>query len=360
MANGIEPKISNDFGRFILGAMLISSVIGIAIDYPIKNAYAADNNWYVGEGAKENMYVKYNIRELDTNNGRPFEMTIYFKEKDDKGNWIAPVFVVDEGRVISGTFLLSALDLTALGTSDIPTEMRQYRSAYSNSLKWLSAYVPQPGQSLSSASWGKIGSIGGSEIKPSGTAKITIPAFPQPIDTTIIRYHKSVDSDLWILNEFPYPVKAKTFVDVTTGSPRVQFEFELLATGQGEPPKPQGEVLAVKPPLLERTPRGTYFVSLGWEPETIRAGNETRFLVEVMDDTQFPLDRVSYDFKVLNSNSTALLDLQNQFAEDGTAVHPVKFNDTGSAKVQVVVNGIQGVNAGEFVENTEFDIGVVP
>jgi hypothetical protein len=238
--------------------------------------------------------------------------------------------------------------------------MREYRSAYSNSLKWLSAYVPHPGQSLSSASWGKIGSIGGSEIKPSGTAKITVPAFPKPIDTTIVRYHKSVDSDLWILNEFPYPVKAKTFVDVTTGSPRVQFEFDLLATGQGEPPKPQGEALAVKPPLLERTPRGTYFVRLGWEPETIHAGNETRFLVEIMDDTQFPLDRVSYDFKVLNSNSTAVLDLKNQFAEDGTAVIPVKFNDTGPAKVQVVVNGIQGVNAGEFVENTEFDIGVVP
>jgi hypothetical protein len=99
---------------------------------------------------------------------------------------------------------------------------------------------------------------------------------------------------------------------------------------------------------------------LGWEPETIQAGNETRFLVEVMDDTQFPLDRVSYDFKVLNSNSTAVLDLKNQFAEDGTAVHPVKFNETGPAKVQVVVKGTQGVNAGEFVENSEFNIGVVP
>src|SRR5215212_6027765 len=360
MANSIRPKISDDFGRFILGSMIISSVIGIAIDLPIKNAYAVDNNWYLGEGAKQNMYVKYNIRELDTNNGRPFEMTIYFKEKDDKGNWVAPVFVVDEGRVITGTFRLSALDLTALGTSEIPPEMTKYRSAYTNSLKWLSAYVPFPGQSLSSASWGKIGSIGGSEIKPSGTAKLTLPAFPKPIDTTIIRYHKSVDSDIWVLNEFPYPVKAKTFVDVTTGSPRVQFEFNLLATGQGEPSKPEGASFAVKPPLTERTPRGTYYIRLNWEPETIHAGNETRFLVEILDDTQFPLNRVSYDFKILNSNGSALLDLKNQFAEDGTAVHPVKFNETGPAKVQVVVNGIQGVNAGEFVENTEFDIGIVP
>ena len=63
---------------------------------------------------------KIQYTRVDTNNGRPFDMTIYFKDKDDKGNWIAPVFVVDEGRVINGTFRLSALDLTALGTSDDP------------------------------------------------------------------------------------------------------------------------------------------------------------------------------------------------------------------------------------------------
>ena len=362
MACSTTSKSSNNFCRLVLASILISSAIAMAIDYNIiKKAYAADNNWYVGEGAKKGMYVKYNIRELDTNNGRPFEMTIYFKDKDEKGNWIAPVFVVDEGRVISGTFRLSALDLTALGTSDIPPEMNKYRSAYTNSLKWLSAYVPYPGQSLTAASWGKIGSIGGSEIKPAGKVKITSPAFPNPIDTTIIRYHKSVDSDIWVLNEFPYPVQAKTFVDVTTGSPRIQFEFNLLATGQGEPPKPEATSVAVKPPLTERTPRGTYFVRLNWEPETINVGNETRFNIEFMDDTQFPLDRVSYDLKISNSNGTSILDLKNQFAEDGTAeVQPVKINDSGPIKVQVIVNGVQGVESGAFIENADFDLTAVP
>jgi hypothetical protein len=286
-------------------------------------------------------------------------MTIYFKDKDAQGNWIAPVFVVDQGKVISGTFILSDLDLTALGTSQIPAEMRQYRSAYTDSLKWLSSYVPKPGQSLGSASWGKIGSIGGSEIKPSGTAKISVPAFPKPIDTTIISYHKSVDSNLWILNEFPYPVKAKTFVDVTTGSPRVQFEFTLLKTGQGEPPKPQATVVAVKPPLLQQTGRGTYFVRLNWTPETIKVGSQTQFKLEFLDSTQFPLNLVSYNFKVLNSNGTAIVDLKNQFAESGTAVQPVKFNNTGPIKVQVVVNGVQGgSNVGGFIESAEFNLGV--
>ena len=30
---------------------------------------AADNNWYVGQGAKANMYVTYKIQNHDTNQG---------------------------------------------------------------------------------------------------------------------------------------------------------------------------------------------------------------------------------------------------------------------------------------------------
>ena len=62
-------------------------------------------------------------------------MVIYFKDQDDKGNWIAPVYVEDQGKVINGTFILNPLDLSALGTSKIPPEMAKYRSAYANSLQ---------------------------------------------------------------------------------------------------------------------------------------------------------------------------------------------------------------------------------
>jgi hypothetical protein len=104
---------------FALVAVLIITAIMTNItmgSIGIKNAYAADdNNWFLGKGAKPNMYVTYKIYEHDTNEGQPFEMTIWFKQQDKTGNWIAPVFVVDQGKVISGTFKLSALDLTALG-----------------------------------------------------------------------------------------------------------------------------------------------------------------------------------------------------------------------------------------------------
>src|SRR6476660_10008787 len=127
----------------------------------------ADNNWYVGQRVKANMYVTYKIQSHDTNQGHPFTMTIYFKEFNDTGHyWVAPVYVNDQGKIINGTFNLSDLDLTALGTSHIPPAMSPYRSAYTSSLEWLSAFVPKPGQSLSSPNWCKIASIGGSPIAP--------------------------------------------------------------------------------------------------------------------------------------------------------------------------------------------------
>jgi hypothetical protein len=50
------------------------------------NAYASDDNWYVGEGVKDNMYVTYRIQDYDTNNGAPYTMTIYFEKQDEDGD----------------------------------------------------------------------------------------------------------------------------------------------------------------------------------------------------------------------------------------------------------------------------------
>jgi hypothetical protein len=324
----------------------------------LPDSQAEDNNWYVGEGVKKDMYVKYLVSHYDVNNGREFEITIYFKDQDEKGNWIAPVYVEDQGKVLSGTFILSPLDLTALGTSEIPPEMREYRSGYANSLQWLAAYVPKPGNSLTSGSWGKIGSIGGSEIKPIGSQQLTIPAFSQPIETTKVEYHKSVSSDIYILNEFPYPVMAKTFVDVTTGTPPVQFQFILEKTGTGQPPIPEMASFESIPPLLERTARGDYYVQLDWNPVRILAGNETTFTIDFLDKDRFPTSTVSYNLKLTGSNNTSIADLKNQFAPDGTKAHKFTFEKPTLVNVEVTINSVKGVDTGAFVEKTDFTVNV--
>ncbi len=153
-----------------------------------------------------------------------------------------------------------------------------------------------------SASWGKIGSIGGSEIKPSGSAKITTPA--GAFDTTVISYHKGVDNNIYVNKDMPFPVKAVTFADVTTGNPPIQYAVELQSTGTGQPPTPKSQTQIPKPPLTLTTPRGSYHVQLLWEPAVIKAGQDTKFGVVLTDQNNQLVPNVSYEFKVTDKNNT--------------------------------------------------------
>ena len=47
----------------------------------------------------------------------------------------------------------------------------------------------------------------------------------------------------------PFPVKAQTYADVTTGNPPIQYAYELKATGTGQPPIPKTQLEIPKPPL---------------------------------------------------------------------------------------------------------------
>ena len=151
-----EKKIIAFFLIFTLATMALQT------NHFLGTANAQSDAWYVGKGVKPNTYYTYLIKNEDVNQGQPFVMSIYFKDYNATGKyWNAPTYVVDKGQVFNGTLHLSDLDMTALGSSQLPTEMAKYRGGYATSLDWLSAYVPKPGLSLSAAYWGKIGSIGG-------------------------------------------------------------------------------------------------------------------------------------------------------------------------------------------------------
>ena len=344
-------------GKPIIVFALFSSLLLISQTSMNKGLAQGDNLWYVGDGAKKDMYVTYRIQDQDTNAGRPFEMTIYFKDYNETGKyWVAPTFVVDEGKVFNGTFYLSDLDLTALGSSKVPADMTKYRSGYSNSLKWLSSFVSKPGESLTAPYWGKIASIGGSPIAPSGKATVTVPA--GTYDTTTILWHKGVDNTIWIKDGFPYPIKAQTFADITTGNPPIQFAFELLAIGQGQPKQPASQEKIAVPPLQQRTERGTYIIKLIWEPATIKAGNNTKFGVIFMDDKQNVINEVGYNFAVVDASGQLIYGKDNQLAPDGTAVQNVLFQKTGDVTVKVLITTAGSGAPSTFVESGQFDLTV--
>jgi len=342
-------------------SLLAASVVVTAAAGFLKNAYAADDNWYVGEGAKQDTYVTYQIQDFDVNNGRPYTMTIYLEKQDDGGDWIAPTYAVDQGQVFNGTLNLSSIDMSVLGKgSQYPKEMTPYISGYKDSLDWLSAYVPKPGKSLSAPSWGTTASIGGSPVQPSGAEKVTVKG--GTFDTTKIIYHKSVDNTLWVANEFPFPVKALTYADITTGNPPVQFKFELLATGTGSPPPPSSVIEIPKPPLEQTTATGAYFINLNWAPAEIKPGADTTFDVSFFDNAHKPLQGVGYNFKVMDSKGNVVSDLKNQFTQGSSGQHKVSFKDgnAGPVKINILINAVGSRDPGSFVESADFNIVVTP
>lgn len=349
---------SRYFAFSAIAAVLVFGVLASVMS--VKNAYAADDLWYVGEGAKQDMFVKYRIQELDVNNGAPYDMTIYFKQQDDHGAWIAPTFVEYKGNVYNGTLRLGN-NLAALGGgSQIPDDMRTFIGGYTRSLQWLEAFTPksQP-LSLNAGSWGKIAAIGGSEVKPEGQEKITVPA--GTFDTTVVGWHKGADNKIWIENEFPYPIKAETFVEVTSGQPPIQFKFDLLATGMGQPPLPKSVEEIPKPPLHQATGRGTYDVTLSWNPVQIQPNGNTTFTVDFADNNGRKLERVSYDFTVKDKNGTVIYDKKNaSTGDESTGVHTVKMTSEGSVNISVVVNSVSGIPTGVFTEEVDFGVVAVP
>jgi hypothetical protein len=360
MANIIEFNVLSRrrLFAFALATVLIVSIMTTIAMSTIRNAYAANDNWYVGKGAQPNTYYTYKIQNGDTDNGQPFTMNIYFKQFNSTGGyWIAPAYVVSQGQVFNGTFHLSDLDLSVLGTSKIPDNMSKYASAYSNSVHWLASFVPKPGLSLSAAYWGKIASIGGSPIAPGSSAKVTVPA--GTFDTKVITYHKGADNNIWISPNLPYPVKAQTFADVTTGSPPIQYAFDLLARGQGTPPQPTSQIEIPKPPLTIQTARGTYYIQLLWAPPTIQAGKTAEFGLIFQDNSKSIVNQVSYSFKVTDSSGKVIADSHNQKAPDGTGKQTVKFDKEGPATILVSIDAVEGQASGEFVESAPFHVIVV-
>ncbi len=336
--------------------LVASAIVGVSANY----ASAQDDRlWYVGEGAKQDMWVKYRIQEYDTNANRPFEMIIHFKSQQD-GDWLAPVYVIDQGKVINGTVKLG-MNLAPISAGTvIPQGMNTYLDGYRGSIQWLEAFSPVSApKSLDQLSWGKLACIGCEEIKPLGQETITVRG--GTFETTKVGWHKSTDSDLWVANGFPYPIKAQTYADVTSGEAPTLFAFELIGTGTGEPEVPISEDRDIVPPLSKLTPRGAYSVEIDWEPVAIQPGSTVVFGV-AMTERGFPLERVSYDFTVKDSSGNVIKEFVNQNAEFGTGTHEVPFVDAGPVTVTVRLIAISGnpVGGGTFTEAVDFNIVVVP
>jgi hypothetical protein len=343
---------------------LVASVLVFGTLNMMNSAFAQTPEWYPGEGVRQDMYVKYRIEDYDTNDKQPFVLTLYFQEQQQDGNWIVPAYVEAGNRVFQGTLKLSDT-MAPLAGGEVPPEMNEFIGGYQNSLIWLDAFTTKAAaQSLTAPNWGKIASVGGQEIKPVRTEQVSFAGAPSlcgasSCEATLISWRKGVDSNVWIVNEFPFPVKAEAYADVTTPPQPIQYRFELLETGTGQPAAPTGTGEASGPPL-ERTTNDGSHITLTWDPVDIQPNSNVTFGVDLKDAQNFPILDVAYDFTVKDANGQIIQEFTNQRTETGTGTHQVTFNSTGPKTVTVKITSAGGQTIGQIIQTTDFNVVVVP
>ena len=355
---------SRFFAFAAIASVLILGVVAIAASTRVAYAQANDR-WYVGEGATQNMYVKYKIQEIGTDRV-PFIMTIYFKEKDKTNNWVAPSYVEVQGQVYNGTLRLADNNLTPLGGGQVPSGMQPYINSYSSSLTFLEAYASKSDpKSLSQISWGNVAGTGASPIAPAGKEKVSVKG--GTFDTTIISYSRgSTVNKIWVADNFPYPVKALVYAEVTSPPAPVRYQFELLEQGTGQPPAPTGQVEIPMPPIRRSTPTENYQMELNWncaecsQKTSMEPGKDVQFSVSFFDNKGLPTQRVSYDFTVKDTSGQTILERKNQIADSGLGFQTVKFDQGGGKVITVKIDAVSGVPNDQFIETADFNVVVVP
>jgi len=192
-----------------------------------------DGSWYLGEGLKKGNYFEYRLCELDLNDCAPIIMKLWFKGDVKKGTetlWDTQVVVLDGDKIIKGYFEMGKITPEPISESD---NLFEYSLAFKSSIAWLSAFATSATedrihgpQEFRSVAWGKIGAIGGSQLIPKRAETITVPA--GTFDTIVVGWYSGNENEMWLVDDFPFPVKGLAWAWVTTGIAPVMFRYELL------------------------------------------------------------------------------------------------------------------------------------
>ena len=191
-----------------------------------------EGEWHVGEGLEHGDYFHYTLCTLDYPGCRNFEFEFWIKGDVAVGSetqLLAEVLVRDGDRVVTGNMTLENLNLKPTGSSQ---ELNNYRHAFGSSVTGLYPFATADApKAFSDASWGKIGIIGGDDIRPAAIEDVTVPAGTWE-DAVMLGWPMGgVYSRVWVADGFPLPIKAKTFTTLSPFPPPIEYEFELQNYG---------------------------------------------------------------------------------------------------------------------------------
>ncbi|MFQ5783036.1 MAG: peptidase [Nitrosopumilus sp.] len=318
-----------------------------------------DGTWYLGEGLKKGDYFEYSLCELDLNDCAPVKIQLWIKGDSQIGSetlWDTTLVVYDGNKVIKGDMTLGK---TAPEPITFDKPLHDYAIAFKSSLSWLSAFatgnvddlIHGPKEFRDNA-WGKIGAIGGSQLIPKRAETIATPA--ATVDTVVVGWYSGNNNEIWLVDDFPFPVKALTYAWVTTGVAPIMYQFTLLDYKENvtDDPFKDIESTVTKEELLgcpteyldyvsNHVSTNTFSMTIqyNYAPEMPLEGCDIDWIINFKNkynDAEF-IDQVHYDIWVVDENGNRL----RSYAEDlGRAD---LFNGFGQVHVNIPVEEPAGI-----------------
>jgi hypothetical protein len=293
-----------------------------------------DGTWYLGEGLKVGDYFEYSLCEIDLNDCAPIKLKMWIKEiipYETETLWDTKVVIIDGNKIIKGSWGLGKTSPEPITFDD---DLFDYAIAFKSSIAWLGAFATanegdriHGPQEFKAAAWGKIGAIGGAQLTPRVAERITIPA--GTMDTVVVGWYSGKLNKIWIVDDFPFPVKALTYTWITTGIPPIMHQYTLLDFKENVMDDPFKDVVETIPKekLLgcptepsehvgKHVNLNTYtmLIQYKYAPEFPMEGCTIDLIINFMNpfnDVEF-IDQIHYDIWVLDENGNRL----RSYAED--------------------------------------------
>ena len=326
----------------VIFAFFISSSLGFSnLSYgqgvQTSGGVDVDGSWYLGEGLKEGNYFEYSLCEIDLNDCAPIKLKMWIKgdiQHETETLWDTKVVIIDGNKIIKGSMGLGKIAPEPITFDD---DLFDYAIAFKSSLAWLSIFATgnesdriHGPQEFRSTTWGKLGPImGGSsaQLITNRVETITTPA--GTVDAIVVGWYSGNDNEIWIVDDFPFPVKALTYVGIIRSNVPIMYQYTLLNYKENVMNDPFKDVVETIPKekLLGCTTKFFDYVSnrvstntnsmmiqYNYSPEIPIEGCNIDWRINffnMYNDIKI-LDKVHYDIWVVDENGNKL----RSYAED--------------------------------------------
>ncbi len=329
-------------------------------------------SWYVGEGLKQGNQFSYSLCYVDYKDCSQFQIDFWVEGSQKVGSedqWKMQVVVRDGKKILKGTINVGKIAAEPIGST---ANLVPSAAAFKSSLSWLSAYATADTGDLtgkgpkkfSMPSWGKIGNIGGEQIIPKTEEKIAVPE--GIFDTVVVGWKTGgKENRVWVVDDFPFPVKADTYAHVAEGVPPQEYRFELLDYQQNVKSNPftrftdTGDAQAgLNCPtntdefttVAKNTNTNSMIISIKYAPPKPKQGCEMEMIIDFkrkVNQEEFE-NEVHYDILVVEQTSAGLSPKRSIAEEEkrnalfttaGQVRRGITINESGMTKYAIFVYG---------------------